>query len=121
MSDQDVRAQMSQISQRWRSGDTALKVTEGGESPECVVKRLLPAVKRALRPGQTTLLVCHSHVNKALIASVAPGLSLSELHSIAQRNCAVNVLDYTPAASPVSNHGFDVRAVDLTARAKPRI
>ena len=55
-------------------------------------------------------MVCHSWVNKALIAATMPSLGLRQLLDVPQRNCAVNVLDYDKRSGL-----FTVLAVDLVA------
>ena len=55
-------------------------------------------------------MVCHSWVNKALIAATIPSLGLQKLLDVPQRNCAVNVLDYEKSSGL-----FTVLAVDLVA------
>lgn len=78
-----------------------------------VILRVQASIRNVLQqqgPGHGILLVCHSWVNKALIASVTPGLGLKRLLDVPQRNCAVNVLDYCHGAGH-----FKLLAVDLVA------
>ena len=86
-----------------------------------MIKRVLASIRQVLQHemGQNVLLVCHSWVNKALIASVSPGLGLHKLLDVPQRNCAVNVLDYTCGEDGEGE--FKVLAVDLVAGSRARI
>ena len=84
-----------------------------GPNWQDVILRVQASIRHVLQqqgPGQGILLVCHSWVNKALIASVTPGLGLKRLLDVPQRNCAVNVLDYCHGAGH-----FKLLAVDLVA------
>ena len=83
-----------------------------------VIKRVLASVRQVLQGeiGESVLLVCHSWVNKTLIASVTPGLGLHKLLDVPQRNCAVNVLDYSCGENGEGE--FKVLAVDLVAGAR---
>jgi len=118
----DVRSDMISLSQSWRQGSLQERVGgERGESPEDVIKRVLASVRQVLQGeiGQSVLLVCHSWVNKTLIASVTPGLGLHKLLDVPQRNCAVNVLDYSCGEDGEGE--FRVLAVDLVAGSRARI
>jgi len=108
---------MSEVSQRWRRGETSLRVGgDGGESPAGVAGRVLGKVREVLRgrEGRTVLLVCHSWVNKALIASVMPGMGLARMQEVPQRNCAVNVLDFRSTVGS-GDLEFRVWGIDLTS------
>ncbi|CAJ1432614.1 unnamed protein product, partial [Effrenium voratum] len=89
------------------------RVGSSGESPQDVARRVMASLRSVLAQasGGSVLLVCHSWVNKALIAAVTPG-GLQRLLEVPQRNCALNVVDYDEG-------GFRVLAVDLvpTSRA----
>ena len=85
--------------------------------------RVLHGLSRSLQQqeGKAVLLVCHSWVNKALIALATPGLGLQKLLDIPQRNCAVNVIDVDCRHSDLSPSHFRVLAVDLVAGSRARI
>ena len=40
--------------------------------------------------------VCHASANRALLAASLPGFGVGRMMELPQRNCAVNVLDWTP-------------------------
>ena len=86
--------------------------------------RVLRGMSRSLQKqeGKAVLLVCHSWVNKALIALATPGLGLEKLLDIPQRNCAVNVIDVDCRFfSELSPSHFRVLAVDLVAGSRAKI
>eukprot|EP00913_Durusdinium_trenchii_P030506 g28576.t1 len=108
----DVRSEMISIAESWRHGKLQERV--GGD----LIERVLASLGKVLRQnrGQNVLLVCHSWVNKALIAHVTPGLGLQKLLDVPQRNCAVNVLDYCCEGTDAGS--FQVLAVDLVAQSR---
>uniref|UniRef100_A0A7S1W2G1 Phosphoglycerate mutase (2,3-diphosphoglycerate-dependent) n=1 Tax=Alexandrium catenella TaxID=2925 RepID=A0A7S1W2G1_ALECA len=117
----DVRGEMAAVAQRWRSGQTDHCVGGAGESPEDVARRALRAVAGLLesRAGQTVLLVCHSWVIKALVASVVPSIGLPRLLDVPQRNCAVSILDFRCGEAGIVSERFEVLGVDLVASGGP--
>ncbi|CAK9069516.1 unnamed protein product [Durusdinium trenchii] len=115
----DVRSEMISIAESWRHGKLQERVGGvEGESPQDLIERVLASLGKVLRQnrGQNVLLVCHSWVNKALIAHVTPGLGLQKLLDVPQRNCAVNVLDYCCEGTDAGS--FQVLAVDLVAQSR---
>ncbi|CAE7677602.1 FHY [Symbiodinium pilosum] len=120
----NVGAEMKTIAQAWRDGNVEERVGgEQGESPKDLVDRVMRALSTSLQhqEGKAVLLVCHSWVNKALIAMATPGLGLHKLLDIPQRNCAVNVIDVDCRQTCLSPSSFRVLAVDLVAGSRARI
>lgn len=88
---------MGLISKSWREGDTSVRVGgPDGDSPETLLNRALAALREAsdgLPEGAAILVVAHSHVNKALLASLS-GAGLAKIHSMPQDNGCLNVIDF---------------------------
>ena len=112
--------EIGDIANQWKLGHTA-ETVGGGESPDDVAARVLTATSAVLQEykGKTVLLVGHSWVNKAFIASVLPSIGLPLLLGVPQRNCAVNVVDFT--LSEDGGPCFKVHGVDLLAGSTPRL
>lgn len=124
----NVSHQVKATSGHWRRGQTNHRLcSEAGESPEDVANRVLPALCCFLEkhPDQTVLLVCHNWVNRVLLASAMPEMGLVRLLDVPQRNCGLNVLDFScsggsgspqqsvAATLPTLASRFKVLAVDL--------
>eukprot|EP00928_Gymnodinium_smaydae_P043481 TRINITY_DN29118_c0_g1_i1.p1 TRINITY_DN29118_c0_g1~~TRINITY_DN29118_c0_g1_i1.p1 ORF type:complete len:488 (+),score=98.53 TRINITY_DN29118_c0_g1_i1:74-1465(+) len=115
----EVRARLAEVSRRWSEGEVDLAPARNGESPRCVASRAWAALD-ALRldlsqrwPGGGSLvLICHSWIAKALIATALPELGLAALQRVPQRNGGVSVLHLQGEAGP---GGAEVLAVDLVA------
>lgn len=88
---------MGLISKSWREGDTSVRVGgPDGDNPETLLDRALAALRElshGLPEGATMLVVAHSHLNKALLASLS-GAGLSKIHSMPQDNGCLNVIDF---------------------------
>ena len=102
----DVLAEMKNISGQWKAGNTDVQVGQG-ESPENVVARFLPAAKVVCKKYSSFLLVSHSHAIKSFLSHVGD-LGLSNLHSLPQKNGAVNVVDYNRHADKFVVHGINL-------------
>eukprot|EP00747_Dinoflagellata_sp_TGD_P179174 gnl/TRDRNA2_/TRDRNA2_29527_c0_seq1.p1 gnl/TRDRNA2_/TRDRNA2_29527_c0~~gnl/TRDRNA2_/TRDRNA2_29527_c0_seq1.p1 ORF type:complete len:444 (-),score=70.44 gnl/TRDRNA2_/TRDRNA2_29527_c0_seq1:106-1401(-) len=116
------RPEMADVAKRWKAGDVAYRVGgSDGEGPADVSRRALSALSKLLEdyPGGTVLLVCHSWVCKAVVASTMPSSSLPELMSVPQRNCAVNIIDFQCGGGAHADltSRFKVLGVDLVAGA----
>lgn len=113
LADAVVRGEIARLAAAWRGGGVAQCIGgSGGESPQDVATRAMSALERILRqhPGGTVLLVCHAWVAKAFLASVSPDAGLQRLLEVPQRNCAVNVVDFS-----LEDSRFEVLRVDLVA------
>ena len=91
---------MGSISKSWREGNTSVRVGgPDGDSPETLLDRALEALRElshGLPERGTILVVAHSHLNKALLASLS-GAGLSKIHSMPQDNGCLNVIDFNTA------------------------
>eukprot|EP00944_MAST-04C_sp_MAST-4C-sp1_P001556 g1556.t1 len=102
----DVLREMKNISDQWKAGSTDVQVGNG-ESPENVIARFLPAAKSVCQKYSSFLLVSHSHAIKSFLSHVGD-LGLSNLHTLPQKNGAVNVVDYNRHADKFIVHGIDL-------------
>ena len=98
--------EMKNISGQWKAGSTDVQVGNG-ESPENVIARFLPAAKSVCQKYSSFLLVSHSHAIKSFLSHVGD-LGLSNLHTLPQKNGAVNVVDYNRHADNFIVHGIDL-------------
>ena len=76
-----------------------------GESPENVIARFLPAAK--LCQKYSSFLCEHSHAIKSFSSHVGD-LGLSNLHTLPQKNGAINVVDYNRHADNFIVHGINL-------------
>ena len=96
-------AEMKNISPR-KVGNTDVKLDRESEN---VVARFLPAAKVVCKKYSSFLLVSHSHAIKSFLSHVGD-LGLSNLHSLPQKNGAVNVVDYNRHADKFVVHGINL-------------
>ena len=101
----------AELFQAWRDGDVELQVGgPAGEGPVAVAARMRASVLDVVKSapsGSMVVLVTHSHAIKALLADLLPCKGLSDIHTIPQDNCGVNVIDFTAGG------GLEVQAVNL--------
>merc|ERR1712150_364510 len=115
---------MAALTKLWQEVKTTKRVCDaGGESPEEVATRTTLALSSLLqqREGQLVLLVSHSWTIKTLLAAVTPAVGMQRCMGVPQRNCAVNILDFSCVEAASANmcsdahRLFNVLAVDLLA------
>ena len=78
---------------RWTAGDTA-HAPAGAESFDAIRRRVVPVWHRLTTEwdGHTLVVVAHGVVNRVLLLSLLPGLTVADWHRIRTSNVGVNEL-----------------------------
>ena len=83
----------NKIIEEWQSGNTALQI-DGGESPEDVASRQLPAIDRILSDDEETVLVCmHGRAIRILLCVIL-NQPLSQMDEFPHHNLGLYVLTH---------------------------
>jgi broad specificity phosphatase PhoE len=80
---------------QWQHGDTSLRI-EGGESPDEVVQRMIPAVKHIMsKEGEQTILICmHGRAMRILLCHLL-NYPLKSMDMFEHENLCLYILNYT--------------------------
>jgi broad specificity phosphatase PhoE len=79
---------------QWRKGETNLRI-EGGESPDDVVTRMIPAVQHILSQPEKTLLVCMHGRAIRILMCILLNYPLRSMDMFEHENACLYVLNYT--------------------------
>ncbi|MCS6972984.1 MAG: histidine phosphatase family protein [Cyclobacteriaceae bacterium] len=89
---------------QWRKGNTSLRI-EGGESPEDVVARMMPAVEHIFnRPDEKTILICmHGRAMRILLCLLL-NYPLRSMDMFEHENLCLYELNYTGSLFTVEKY-----------------
>lgn len=85
---------------KWKAGETSY-TTEGAESMDAILARVLPVFVRLATEfdGRKLVVVAHGMISKVLLLSILPGYSLADWDRLGSiRNCSINELEYSAGA-----------------------
>jgi broad specificity phosphatase PhoE len=81
---------------RWKAGDTSY-TTEGGESVDAILARVLPVFTAlaAEHDGRTLIVVAHGMMSRVLLLNILPGYSLADWERLGSiHNCAITEMEW---------------------------
>lgn len=80
---------------QWQHGDTSLRI-EGGESPDEVVQRMIPAIQHIMsKEGEQTILICmHGRAMRILLCHLL-NYPLKSMDMFEHENLCLYILNYT--------------------------
>lgn len=101
-----------QVLKRWQQGETHIPI-EGGESPETVAKRMVPAVDHILNQPDKTVLICmHGRAIRILLC-ILLNYPLRSMDLFEHENACLYLLNYTGGIFTIERYNDTVHLQEL--------